>query len=118
MTKSQSPLELFNEVAEQFNITKEKQVHPRQKKAFAESQVEEQKLIINRLLVDTAQARKNRDAATDETMKAAHQNKVTQFEGDLRQLTKTLDFFIELRDNLYKVYPEAKVESTTRPDGY
>lgn len=118
MTASQSPLELFNKVAADFKITKDKQVHPRQKKAYAEAQVEEQKLIINRLLVDAAMARMHRDAATDENMKAAHQNKVTQFEGDLRQLTRTLDFFIELRDNLNNEYPEADSAKAARPDGF
>lgn len=113
-----SPLSLYNEVAKDFNITANKQVHPRQKKAFVESQIQEQQLIINRLLVDTAMARKNVSESKDDTVRAAHQKKVSQYEDDLRQLTKTLDFFIEFKSNLDTEYPEAKSADAERPDGF
>lgn len=95
-----SPLELYKEVAEKFKVTPDKQLHDRQKQAFVESQVGEQKAVVNRLIVDTAMARHELADAKDDATKAAYGKKVAQFEDDLRQFTKTLDFFQELAKEL------------------
>jgi len=95
-----SPLELYKEVAEEFKVGTDKQLHDRQKQAFVESQVGEQKAVVNRLLVDTAMARHELAGAKDDATKAAYGKKVAQFEDDLRQFTKTLSFFQELAEEL------------------
>lgn len=111
-------LELVEEVAKAFKITSGKRVHPRQQRAYVESQRQEQALIINRLLVDCAKAKYDLENAKDETTKAAYQNKVAGFEGDLRQLSSSLDFFIELEKELAKAYPGDDSGKAERPDGF
>lgn len=113
-----SPIELYEKVAKQFKITDGKLVHPRQMKAYVESQIQEQSLIINRLIVDAARSHADIADAKDDTTKAAYENKLSGFENDLRQLSKTLDFFIELSKNLAKKYPEADSSKAERPDGF
>lgn len=95
-----SPLELFNGVAKDFGITADKQLHERQKQAFVESQVGEQKAVINRLIVDAAKARYDLANAKDDVSKAAYQGNVSKFENDLRQFSSTLAFFQELASEL------------------
>jgi hypothetical protein len=113
-----SPQALVEEVAKAFKVSGEKRVHPRQQRAYVESQVQEQALIVNRLLVDCAKAKYDMAAAKDENTKAAYQNKLAQYEGDLRQLSTTLDFFIELQGELAKAYPEGDSGKADRPDGF
>jgi len=95
-----TPLELYKEVAKEFKITPNKQLHDRQKQAFVEAQVGEQKAVINRLIVDTAMARHELAGAKEDATRAAYGKKVAQFEDDLRQFSKTLDFFQELTNEL------------------
>lgn len=95
-----SPLALYKEVAEDFGITAGKQQHDRLKQAFVTSQVQEQRAVVNRLIIDTAMARFDLEQAQDPISKAAYQKKVAQFEDDLRQFSKTLDFFMELEKEL------------------
>ena len=113
-----SPLELVEQVAKNFKVTGEKRVHPRQQRAYVESQKQEQALIINRLLVDCAKATFDMASAKDDTTKAAYANKLAQYEGDLRQLSTTLDFFIELDKELSKAHPEVNGGTAERPDGF
>ena len=113
-----SPQALVEEVAKEFKVTKDKRVHPRQQRAYVESQVQEQSLIINRLLVDCAKTKHDIDGAKDDTTKAAYQNKLAQYEGDLRQLSTTLDFFLAYQKELAEAHPEAKSENAARPDGF
>lgn len=113
-----SPLELVNDVAGAFNVTGEKRVHPRQQRAYVESQKQEQALIINRLLVDCAKAKHDFASAKDENTKAAYADQRAKYEGDLRQLSKTLDFFIELDKELAQAHPEANSADAERPDGF
>lgn len=113
-----SPLGLFEQVAKEFNVTGEKLVHPRQQRAYVDAQITEQALITNRLLVDAARARQSVQDSKDDTTKAAHQSKLQTFENDLRQMSKTLDFFLELRDDLAKKYPAVDKVAAERPDGF
>jgi len=95
-----TPLELYKEVAKEFKVIGAKLQHDRLKQAFVSSQVNEQKAIINRLIVDTAMSRHELSGAKDDATKAAYQKKVAGFEDDLRQLSKTLDFLMELEKEL------------------
>ena len=95
-----TPLELYKEVAKDFKITGDKQQHERLKQAFVTAQVQEQKAVVNRLIIDTAMARFELSQAKEDATKAAYQKKVAQFEDDLRQLSKTLDFFLQLEKEL------------------
>jgi hypothetical protein len=113
-----SPLTLVEEVAKAFKVTGDKRVHPRQQRAYVESQVQEQALIINRLLVDCAKAKSDIADAKDENTKAAYTNKLAGYEGDLRQLSTTLDFFLELQKELAKAHPETNNDAAERPDGF
>ncbi len=91
-----TPLELYEQVAKDFGVTEDKQLHSRQKQAFIESQVGEIKAVINRLVVDTAKSRQDLADAKDDATKGAYQKKVGEFETELRQFVKTLDFFQQL----------------------
>lgn len=101
-----SPIEAYKQKAKEFNITEEKQVHPRQKLAFVESQAQEQMAIINRLLFDCALASTNWSSAKDDISKAAHAKRLNEFESDLRQLTVTLDFYLKAAKELRSELPK------------
>lgn len=113
-----SPQALVEEVAKEFKVTKDKRVHSRQQRAYVDSQVNEQQLIINRLLVDCAKAKHDMAGAKDDTTKAAYVNKLANYEGDLRQLSTTLDFFLELQKELAEAHPEETGDKAERPDGF
>lgn len=111
-----SSLDLVKEVGKDFNITKEKQLHARQQMAFVTSQAQEQRGIIFRLLYDSARARRNVEEAKDDTTRSAHVANLSKYEDDLRQLSKTLDFTIELEKQLQaETGLEAKIED--HPEG-
>lgn len=110
-----SPIELYKKVAKDFNITPEKTLHPRQQLAYVQEQANQQKQIINRLLCDIAVTTAQLATAKDDNTKAAYSKKIADYEADLRQLSRSLDFFLELEDNFVQsnpgvepgAYPEA-----------
>ena len=95
-----SPLQIYNEVAEKFNVTADKQVHIRQKQAYFEAQSQEQKAIINRLISDIAITQVQLDKMKDEASKAAYEQKIAGYENDLRQLSAALDITMEFEKEL------------------
>lgn len=95
-----SPLEQYNEIAKEFGITKEKQVHIRQKKAYFEAQSQEQKAIINRLLSDIATTKVELDKLQDDASRAAYRQKIAKYEDDLRQLSAALDITLQFEKEL------------------
>lgn len=114
-----SPLQLYKEAAKQFNVTEPKSLHPRQKIAFVTAQVQELQGVVNRLLFDAARAKRNLEEAKDDVSKGAHQDNLSKFESDLRQMTKTLDFALELQRELEQEYPDVgEVSNADHPDGY
>lgn len=113
-----SPLALYNEIAAEYNVTDEKKLHPRNIIAHVTAQVQEQKAIINRLIVDAAKARQDVQDAKDDTTKAAYAGNVAKFENDLRQMVKTLDFFAEFEKELTAKNPSVEVKPEDHPDGF
>jgi hypothetical protein len=95
-----SPLAIFNETATQFSITPDKQVHIRQKLAFAEAQKQEMQAVANRLLFDIVTTKLALETAKDENTEAAYKNKLSQYENDLRQMSKSLDFAMAIEKEL------------------
>lgn len=95
-----SPLSLYNETAKQFNITPEKQVHIRQKVAFAEAQTQEMQAVANRLLFDIVTTKLALEAAKDDNTKAAYTNKLGAYENDLRQMSQSLDYAMAIKGEL------------------
>jgi len=91
-----SPLALFKEVSKDLSVKEEHQLNERQKQAFAESQLAEQKAILNRLIVDCALARHELSNAKDDLSKGAHQKKVTEYEEQIKQFVRTVTFFSKL----------------------
>lgn len=113
-----SPLSMYKEVAKEFGITEDKQVRPRQKIAFAEAQVQEQRAIINRLIADTARARTDMEKARDATLKAAYAKKMAGYEDDLRQMATNLNFSIEFERELRDEFKEVgEVSPVDHPEG-
>lgn len=112
------PLALYDQVATQFNIVDAKRVHPRQIRAYVGAQVQEQGLILNRLIIDAAKARLDISESKDDTTKAAYESNLAKYENDLRQMSRTLDFFIKLDEELAKEYPEETVENRKSEDGF
>lgn len=95
-----TPLFFYNETAKQFGITEEKQVHLRQKQAYATAQVDEMKAITNRLLADIASTKCHMDTAKDDNTKAAYEGKLRTYENDLRQMSASLEYAIALSKEL------------------
>lgn len=111
-----SPLEIYNEVAKKFNVTPEKQVHVRQKMAYAEAQSNEQKAIMNRLLCDIAITQIELDKLKDEATKAAYRGKIAKYEDDLRQLSAAVDVSLQFEKELREENPS--VSAGEHPEGY
>lgn len=106
-----SPLAIYVETAKQFNITADKQVHIRQKLAFAEAQVQEMQMVANRLLFDVVTTKLHLEDAKDDNTKAAYEGKLRGYENDLRQMSQNLDtaliIYKELNDEFKKSGEEA-----------
>ena len=115
---AKTAIDFVKEIADKFGVTGEKELHPRQKRAFVEAQAGEQKAIINRLIVDAATARFHASQAKDETTASAHESKANGYEGDIRQLVKTLEFYQELAKQLAEEHPEVKDVSAEHPDSF
>jgi hypothetical protein len=95
-----TPLQHYNETAEQFGIGPEKQVHLRQKQAFATTQVQEMQAVANRLLFDVATTKCHMETAKDDNTKAAYDGKLRGYENDLRQISASLDYALEIAKEL------------------
>lgn len=110
-------IDYYNEVAKKFNVTKEKSLHPRQKLAYVSEQANQQRAIINRLLVDCALTMCELDGAKDPMTQAAYTKKLNGYEDDLRQLSKSLDVAIELEKDLQSESPELTTTEADYPEG-
>lgn len=113
-----SPLKTYKEICKEFNITPEKSLHTRQKIAFFSEQANQQKQIINRLIGDLVKARMDLDAANDDVAKSAFTVKVNSFTDELRQMSKTLDFFLLLEKELSEENPDVKATSADIPESF
>lgn len=112
----QSPLQIYNQVAKKFNVTVEKQVHPRQKLAYATEQSNQQRAIINRLLCDVATTQVELDKAKDDATKSAYQKKIAGYEDDLRQLSAGLDVSMEFEKELRDENPNTETTPADTPE--
>ena len=97
-----SSLKYVKEVSKRFGIKGNKELHERGRQAYVTAQVQEQKAIINRLIIDAAVTEAAIADAKDDNTRSAYQSKLSNYESDLRQLTKTLDFFLKLEEELGK----------------
>jgi outer membrane murein-binding lipoprotein Lpp len=95
-----SPLQYYNETAKQFGITDKKQIHIRQKLAFASEQVQQMQAVANRLLFDIASTKCHLETAKDDNSRAAYEGKLREYERDLRQMAASLDYAIQIEDEL------------------
>lgn len=112
-----SPLQIYNEVAKEFGITPNKQVHARQKKAYFEAQSQEQKAIINRLLSDIAITQVEYEKLQDDASKAAYRQKIAKYEDDLRQLSAALDISLQFEKELSDENPDLGSTPADHPEG-
>jgi hypothetical protein len=106
-----TPLEIYNETAEKFGITAKKQVHIRQKLAFAEAQVQEMQAVANRLLFDVVTTKIHLATAKDENTKSAYEGKLRGYENDLRQMSANLDSAIAIHEELSKEFKKSGEEA-------
>jgi hypothetical protein len=108
---STSPLTIYNEVAKSFKITAEKQVHIRQKLAYAEAQVQEMQAVTNRLLFDVVTSKLHLETAKDDNTKAAYEGKLRGYENDLRQMSANLDYAILIHKELNEEFKKSGEEA-------
>lgn len=87
----QSPLSIYNQVAEEFKITDEKNVAPIARLNFAREQADQMRHIANRLIFDITTTRLHAADVKDEQTKAAYAQKGSKYENDLRQTSDSLD---------------------------
>jgi hypothetical protein len=111
-----SPLETYKEIAKEFNVTEEKSLHIRQKIAFFSEQANQIRMVVNRLIGDLAKARIDLSGVKDDVAKTAYQKEVTKYEDDLRQMTRTLDFFIQLEKELSEENPTISTSTADIPE--
>lgn len=108
---SKSPLALFNETAEQFNVTAEKQIHIRQKLAYIDEQVQSMQFLINRLLCDIVTTKLAATDAKDPTTLAAIEGKQREYERDLRQTSMALEHHLALQTELNDSFKQSGEEA-------
>lgn len=94
------PLVRLDELAKKFNITGEKRLPTDVQLSFAHEQVTQMRQIANRLLYDLTTSHTHHEAAKDDTTKAAYQQKIGEYERDLRQTAASLDTALALEKNL------------------
>lgn len=107
----QSPLAIYNETAEQFRITDDKQLHVRQKLAFINEQVQSMQAVSHRLLCDIVTTKLALDEAKDDNTKAAISGKLSQYENDLRQTSTGMEYYIALQTELNEEFKQSGEEA-------
>jgi len=99
-------LERYNQVAEKHKITDELNVPPVARLGFAREQSNQMKMIVNRLVFDVTMTSARLEAAKDDDTKAALQQKVSEYEGQLRQTRDGLVVANELVSQLEEIVSE------------
>lgn len=94
------PIEVYNDLLKEFEITDRVSVHPENKLLYLRSQRDEQKAIINRLLFDMATSQIHQNEAKDPTTKDAHRKKYDDYKADVRQLLRSLNITLDLLEAL------------------
>jgi hypothetical protein len=80
-----SPLETYNKVATDLNISDDLNIPVVARLGFAREQASQMKQIVNRLVFDLTMTKLRQAEAKDEDTVAAYGNKVAEYERDLRQ---------------------------------
>lgn len=106
-----SPLSIYNEFAKEFDVLPEKQLHIRQKMAHVESQIQEKKAIINRLLVDIAITKTQLDKMQDKPSQEAYEGKIAEYRKDVRQLSDSLSINMQLYEEFSEEFKKSGEET-------
>lgn len=99
-----TPLEIYKETLSEFKVTEDLDVPAVAKVTYIQTQVMEQKQILNRLFFDFTIAKIHQLAAKDEITEDAHRKKTDDYRNDIRQITGALKINQELISGLRKEY--------------
>ena len=99
-----TPLDTYKATLKEFGVTEEFDVPGVAKVTFIQTQINEQKQILNRLMFDYTIASIHQSMATDDQVKDAHRKKADDFRGDVRQIVGALKVNLELISGLRKEY--------------
>lgn len=99
-----TPLETYKNTLKEFEVTEEFEVPAVAKVTFVQTQINEQKQILNRLMFDYTIATAHESVAKDDLTKDAHRQKKDSYRNDIRQIMGALRLNIELIAGLRKEY--------------
>lgn len=95
-----SPLSIYQEVADKFGISGDKELPKDQQLHYIQQQLQEMRLIVNRALVDIVGLEKNRQDAKDEMSRDAYGRGLDEHYSQIRQYSNKMDALLELQKEL------------------
>lgn len=107
-----SPIEIYKDVLKEFEIEGKLDVHPRQKGAYLEEQIQQQQQILNRLFFDITVATNAQNEAKDPLSKDAHRQKVEKFRNDVWQILEGLKVNLKLVEEVRNEYPDLETTAS------
>lgn len=104
------PIEVYKEACKENKITDKLNVPPIQRASWLQEQIGQQKMVLNRLLLDLTASKWHMNLAKDEISKSAHRKKCEQYADDIYQIREALKMNLALLDEFRAEYPELKAE--------
>lgn len=104
-----SPIKVYKTALKEFNVTEGVNAPTVARLSYIQTQLTEQKAILNRLLFDYVMATVREGDAKDDISKEAHAQNVGKYRGDIRQMISNIQINTQLIDELREEYPELKV---------